>query len=204
MTTIPSRPTLRATDPEPIGRSVSDQDPAADAVGEVVVLVDRDDREVGLMPKIAAHENGGVLHRAFSLFVFDSFGRVLLQRRASSKYHFPGLWTNACCSHQRPGEASERAGARRAMEELGIAVKPEAVGRFLYESTCPRSGLTERELDHVLYAEHDGEVDPNPDEADAVRWVETDKLFVELAGEPGAFTPWFRKALGTLIATRFA
>lgn len=174
------------------------------APGGVVVLVDEQDREVGVMPKLAAHENGGVLHRAFSVFVMDDSGRVLLQKRAESKYHFPGLWSNACCSHPYPGETPVQAGVRRLVEEVNIRADVTAAGAFVYEANCRASGLTEREYDHVLLARYTGPVEPNPAEASEVRWIETDDLFLELAANPGRFTPWFRPALGTLIATRFA
>ena len=112
---------------------------------EEVVLVDEHARETGSTGKLAAHEAGGRLHRAFSVFVFDSGGRLLLQRRAEGKYHFGGLWTNTCCGHPRPGEPVEDAAARRLREEMGISPALTRITGFVYEAFDPESGLTERE-----------------------------------------------------------
>lgn len=158
---------------------------------ERVVLVDQDDRELGTESKIVAHQGGGALHRAFSVFVFDASGRVMLQQRAQSKYHFGGLWSNTCCGHPRPGERVEDAGSRRLGEEMGFHVSVERVGSFLYEARDGASGLTERELDHVLIGRSDADPIPNPHEADGWRWISPDALDAELAAHPERFTPWF-------------
>lgn len=161
---------------------------------EQVILVDADDREIGAMGKLAAHENGGVRHRAFSVFIVDSRGRWLLQRRAAGKYHFPGLWTNACCSHPRPGEGTEAAAHRRLREELGFDCPLSERFRFEYKATSEAEGLTEHELDHVFTGVHGGEIHPDPDEVGGVRWVEPAALETELREHPEIFTPWFKLA----------
>ena len=158
-------------------------------------MVDADDREIGAMDKLAAHENGGTRHRAFSAFIVDPRGRWLLQKRAAGKYHFPGLWTNACCSHPRPGEETELAAHRRLREELGFDCLLTERFRFEYRAASEAEGLTEHELDHVFTGEYGGEVHPNPDEVGAVRWVEPAELARELQAHPENFTPWFKIAL---------
>lgn len=163
-------------------------------MGEVVILVDEHDREVGVMDKLEAHANGGVRHRAFSVFIFDSRGRWLLQRRAEGKYHFPGLWTNACCSHPRPGEGTEEAAHRRLREELGFDCSLHEQFQFEYQALSEAEGLTEHEFDHVLTGVYEGAVDPNPAEVGAIRWVETRELELELEQHSTRFTPWFKLA----------
>jgi len=168
-------------------------------VEEQVILVDDQDRELGVMEKIAAHRNGGVRHRAFSVFIVDPAGRWLLQRRAAEKYHFPGLWTNACCSHPRPGEATEAAAHRRLQEELGFDCPLQERFRFEYRADSEEEGLTEHEVDHVLTGCHDGPVQPNPAEVGATRWVDPDALAQEVRDCPGDFTPWFKIAFDRVV-----
>ena len=163
--------------------------------GEQVILVDADDREIGAMDKLAAHENGGRRHRAFSVFIVDSRGRWLLQRRAAGKYHFPGLWTNACCSHPRPGEKTKPAAHRRLREELGFDCPLAERFRFEYKAASEAEGLVEHELDHVFTGVFDGEVHPDPAEVGAVRWVESAELDKETRAHPETFTPWFMLAM---------
>ncbi|MEL6329578.1 MAG: isopentenyl-diphosphate Delta-isomerase [Planctomycetota bacterium] len=166
---------------------------------EEVVIVDEHDHELGTMEKLAAHRDGGRLHRAFSVFLFDDRGRLLLQQRAASKYHFGGLWANTCCSHPRRGESPVEAGARRLVEELGIgAVELSVATTFTYRAHDEASGLTEHEFDHVLVGRFGGEPKPNPDEVQAVRWVDTEELDRELAERPEVFSPWFPIALRAL------
>ena len=159
--------------------------------GERVVLVEDDDSERGTEEKIAAHRNGGTLHRAFSVFVFDDRGRTMLQRRAASKYHFGGLWTNTACGHPRPGETPAEAGRRRLAEEMGIDTELTPAGTFTYKAHDDASGLTEHELDHVLVATSGQAPTLNPAEADDWRWVTLDELDRELESSPESFTPWF-------------
>lgn len=158
--------------------------------GDFVELVDEHGRAVGTMEKLRAHEPPGVLHRAISVMVVDEAGRMLLQKRASSKYHFAGLWANTCCSHPRPGEAVADAGRRRLLEEMGIEARPASVGSFVYRAVDPVGGLVEHELDHVLVAEWSGEPRPNKAEAEGWRWVDADDLAAELVESPVKFCPW--------------
>lgn len=162
---------------------------------EQVILVDEHDRELGAMEKLAAHERGGTRHRAFSVFIVDGRGRWLLQRRAAGKYHFPGLWTNACCSHPRPGEGTEAAAHRRLREELGFDCALTERFQFEYKATSEAEGLTEHELDHVFTGVHGGEIRPDPEEVGGTRWVEPAELGGEVRGHPERFTPWFKLAL---------
>ena len=160
-----------------------------------VILVDADDREIGVLGKLAAHERGGTRHRAFSVFIVDPQGRWLLQQRAAGKYHFPGLWTNACCSHPRPGEATAGAAHRRLREELGFDCPLTERFQFEYRATSAAEGLTEHELDHVFTGTWAGPVAPDPDEVAATRWVEPKALDAEVRAQPENFTPWFKIAL---------
>jgi isopentenyl-diphosphate delta-isomerase len=165
---------------------------------ERVVLVDANDREIGTAEKLAAHRNGGLLHRAFSVFLFDARGHLLLQQRAATKYHFPLLWTNACCGHPRPGEEVSAAARRRVREELGVEVSVHPVFSFVYEAADLPSGMTEREYDHVLVGRLGTEPDPSPEEVEAVRWREPAELLRDVAALPAIYTPWFRMALPRL------
>ena len=161
---------------------------------EKVILVDEADREIGTMEKLAAHENGGTRHRAFSVFIFDAQGRWLLQQRAAGKYHFAELWTNACCSHPRPGETTAAAAHRRLKEELGFDCPLSEHFSFEYKAASPTGGLTEHEVDHVFTGVYAGEMTPNPEEVAAVRWVTPAELADEVRQHPDRFTPWFKIA----------
>jgi len=174
------------------------------ATEELVVLVDESDHPIGTMEKQAAHEHGGTLHRAFSVFVLDDAGRLLLQKRARSKYHFGGLWTNTCCSHPRPNESTLAAAQRRLREEMGLDIPLERRGSFVYKAHDKTSGLTEHELDHVFVGRFTGEPTPNPEEAEGWRWITMDDLRAELAQHPDRFTPWFPIALAELREFRAA
>ena len=165
---------------------------------EEVVLVDEYDREAGSVGKLAAHEDGGTLHRAFSVFVFDAGGRVLLQRRAGGKYHFAGLWTNTCCGHPRPGESIEEAASRRLWEEMGIRPALTRITSFVYEAYDPESGLTEREYDHVFLGRHEGRPAPDPDEVSDWDWVYPKDLARSLNESPSSYTPWLPLAVARL------
>lgn len=160
---------------------------------ERVVLVDGGDRETGSMEKLAAHRDGGYLHRAFSVLLFDGAGRWLLQRRAAGKYHFPGLWTNACCSHPRPGESVVDAATRRLREELGFAVPLKERFAFEYRAESPAEELTEWEYDHVLTGVVPADCTPVPDpvEVGEIRYWTAREIADAVAGTPECFTPWF-------------
>jgi isopentenyl-diphosphate delta-isomerase len=164
-----------------------------------IVLVDEHDRPVGTSDKLAAHQRGGVLHRAFSVFLFDAQGRMLLQQRAATKYHFANLWTNACCSHPRPGEAVAEAARRRVREELGIDVPLTPALTFVYRAEDPASGLTEHEYDHVFVGRLDGEPAPNPAEVSAVEWIDPAALLRDVRARPERYTPWFRIVLDRVL-----
>lgn len=155
---------------------------------EAVVLVNGRDEELGTMGKHEAHL-GGVLHRAFSIFLFDAQGRTLLQQRAATKYHSPSLWTNTCCSHPRPGEKLEQAAGRRLHEEMGLSVTLEHRFSFTYRAEVG-NGLIEHELDHVLFGRTDGPPTPDPSEVQNWRYLEVDELSAELKTTPEHFTPW--------------
>ncbi|MEO8068163.1 MAG: isopentenyl-diphosphate Delta-isomerase [Flavobacteriales bacterium] len=155
---------------------------------ESVVLVDEQDNAIGAMGKMEVHRSG-LLHRAFSVFVFNEKGQLLLQRRAPGKYHSAGLWTNTCCGHPRPGEDLQGAAQRRLMEEMGIACALERNFSFTYTADVG-NGLRENELDHVFSGSYSGDPHPDPEEADAWRAIALDALELEMAREPHRFTPW--------------
>jgi isopentenyl-diphosphate delta-isomerase len=154
-----------------------------------VILVNENDEQIGVMEKIAAHEKA-LLHRAFSIFIFNSDGLMLLQKRAASKYHSPGLWTNACCSHPMPGEATDIAAIRRLYEELGFITPIKKAFHFTYQAPFD-NGLTEYEFDHVFVGAYDGEVQPDPHEVDTCRYVHPDDIEKEITANPASYTPWF-------------
>ncbi|HTW99969.1 MAG TPA: isopentenyl-diphosphate Delta-isomerase [Acidimicrobiales bacterium] len=160
---------------------------------DLVTLVDESGAVIGQEEKLAAHEAPGKLHLAFSVFVYRPDGATLLQCRAAGKYHFPLVWTNACCSHPRPGEDVLVAARRRLVEELGLRVLPRPAGTFVYRAVDPASGLVEHEYDHVLVATTVDEARPDPVEVAALAWVAPEAL---LAGETGyELTPWCLPAL---------
>jgi len=162
-------------------------------VSETVILVDKDDHNVGTMGKLLAHQRGE-LHRAFSVFVFDENGRWLLQKRNADKYHSGGLWTNTCCSHPGPGEETEVAAQGRLAVEMGITVPVSYAFRFTYRAELDH-GLTEHEVDHVFFGRFDGTPQPHPREVSDWRWMNFEALQAELANEPEHFTHWFRLAV---------
>lgn len=157
---------------------------------EYVILVDEHDRTIGRMEKMQAHQLGR-LHRAISVFVFDKDKRLLLQQRALHKYHSPGLWTNTCCTHPRPGETAMAAAHRRLGEEMGLAADLAFAFTFRYRAVFD-NGLTEHELDHVFIAQNDQRPVADPDEVADFRWVNLEDLNQETADQPGAFTVWFK------------
>ncbi len=169
------------------------------ASGEEIVLVDQDDNPVGFETKSGAHEDGGKLHRAFSIFIFDAAGKMLLQRRAKRKYHFGGLWTNACCGHPRKGEMLQEAVHVRLQQEFGFDANLEEIFSFLYRASDTASGLTEHEFDHVFYGEFNGQPRPDPDEIDDWRWVGLAELLADLENNPQDYTPWFKIAVRRVI-----
>lgn len=157
---------------------------------EKVILVSETDGQLGLMGKMEAHKKG-ILHRAFSVFVFNKNGELLLQQRALDKYHSPGLWTNTCCSHQRDGESSLMAGKRRLEEEMGFHCDLEEVFWFIYTAAFD-NGLTEHELDHVMVGYYDHDPMINPQEVASFKWMSLDKVKQDIAEHPQNYTEWFK------------
>ncbi len=156
---------------------------------EKVILVDENDREIGLMEKMEAHEKG-LLHRAFSVFLFNENNELLLQKRASSKYHSGGLWTNTCCSHPRANESITEASARRLQEEMGITAVATPEFSFIYKAEL-ENGLTEHELDHVLIGKFSGEPNINPEEVEDWKYVSMETIDQDLKNHPENYTAWF-------------
>lgn len=157
---------------------------------EEVILVTPEDEVIGTMPKMEAHEKA-VLHRAFSVFVLNGQGEVLLQQRAAHKYHSPLLWTNTCCSHQRMGEGNIEAGKRRLLEEMGFETELEELFSFIYKAPFD-NGLTEHELDHVLLGYFEGKPEVNPEEVAAWKWMGLEGIRADLETHPERYTAWFR------------
>jgi len=157
-----------------------------------VILVDEHDSMVGTMDKLEAHKQG-LLHRAFSIFIFNGKGEMLLQQRAFTKYHSGGLWTNACCSHPMPGEKTMDAANRRLMEELGFETSIEKIFDFTYKAEFD-NGLIEHEFDHVFAGEYEGELDINPEEVNNFVYKEISAIKNEMQSEPQKFTAWFHIA----------
>ena len=157
---------------------------------ELVVLVDENDKELGLMPKLEAHEKA-VLHRAFSVFIFNKKGELMLQQRAAHKYHSPLLWTNTCCSHQRDGESNIEAGRRRLQEEMGFTTDLKEVFSFIYKAPFD-NGLTEHELDHVMIGYFDEKPNLNKEEVEAYKWMTLEEVKSDIDQQPEMYTEWFK------------
>lgn len=157
---------------------------------EKIILVNSSDEALGLMEKMEAHRRA-LLHRAFSVFVFNNQGEMMLQQRALNKYHSGGLWTNTCCSHPRDGESVEEAGTRRLREEMGFETALNYGFYFIYKAELEH-GLTEHELDHVLIGFYDGLPKINPEEVAAWKWLAFDDLLEDLEKHPEHYTAWFK------------
>jgi len=156
----------------------------------MVILVDEQDNEIGLMEKQEAHEKA-LLHRAFSVLIFNKLGQTLLQQRANTKYHSAGLWTNACCSHPRAGETTIKAAHRRLIEELGFDCELELKHSFIYKAPFD-NGLTEHEFDHVFFGDFNEAINFNTEEVSAVKWVTIPWLLADIKNNPENYTVWFR------------
>ncbi|WP_034921443.1 isopentenyl-diphosphate Delta-isomerase [Gillisia sp. CAL575] len=157
---------------------------------EKVILVNQKDEPIGLMPKMEAHEKG-LLHRAFSVFIFNEKNELMIQQRALSKYHSPGLWTNTCCSHQREGETNIEAGKRRLQEEMGFTAELEDTISFIYKAPFD-NGLTEHEFDHILVGNYNEQPNLNPEEAEAWKWMSLDDVARDMVNNPTIYTEWFK------------
>ena len=164
---------------------------------EQVILVDEEDVPKGQMDKMEAHEKG-VLHRAFSVFIFNSKRELLLQQRAMSKYHSAGLWTNTCCSHPRIEESNIYAARRRLMEEMGMDCDVSYLFKFTYKAIF-EDGLTEHEVDHVFFGMSDELPVINPDEVEAFKYMDLHTLTQDIVVNPGAYTPWLRICLDKVV-----
>ena len=157
---------------------------------EMVILVNEKDEQIGLMPKMEAHEKA-VLHRAFSVFIFNEKNELMMQQRALGKYHSPGLWTNTCCSHQREGESSIEAGSRRLKEEMGFTTELKETTSFIYKAAFD-NGLTEHEFDHVLVGRFNDEPVINTEEVNSWKWMPIEDVRDDIKINPDDYTAWFK------------
>ena len=157
---------------------------------EQVILVNSKDQKIGLMNKMEAHEKA-LLHRAFSVFIFNDKDELMLQQRAAQKYHSPLLWANTCCSHQRDGESSLAAGKRRLQEEMGFSCDIEESFTFIYKAAFD-NGLTEHELDHVLIGRYNEEPTINPEEVATHKWMSLEDVKNDIKDTPEIYTEWFK------------
>ena len=155
-----------------------------------VILVDVNDNQIGLMPKLEAHEKG-VLHRAFSVFIFNNNGELMLQKRALTKYHSPGLWTNTCCSHQREGESNIYSAKRRLSEEMGFVTELQEKTSFIYKARFD-NGLTEHELDHIIVGNYNLSPIINSFEVDSWKWMSMENIKNNIKDQPYNYTAWFK------------
>lgn len=162
-------------------------------MNEQVILVDENDVPVGTMAKLEAHQKG-LLHRAFSIFIFNSKGELLLQQRALDKYHSAGLWSNTCCSHPMPGESSEEAARRRLKEEMGLVCELKHAFSFLYKANF-NNGLTEHEYDHVYFGTSDLLPVINKEEVNSWKYVSLTDLQNQIHESPGLYSAWLKDCL---------
>lgn len=158
-------------------------------MNESLILVNQDDLEIGSAEKMAAHQQG-LLHRAFSIILFNKFGEILLQQRAAKKYHCPLLWANSCCGHPRPNEETPAAACRRLKEELGIGVNLTKIAEIHYRLAM-QNGLIEHEYTHVFVGVYDGELFCDPEEVAQIAWVSFEELEQRVAKNQEMFAPWF-------------
>ncbi len=167
---------------------------------EKVILVNKNDKEIGSGEKILMHQQGK-LHRAFSIFVFNSKGELLIQKRAKNKYHSNGLWTNTVCSHPRPREAIEEAVHRRLKEEMGFDCELKKAFSFIYKTPFS-NGLIENEFDHVFLGKFDGEIIPNPEEVEDWKFVNIEELKLNIKKNPEKYSYWFKIAIHKILVYR--
>ena len=157
---------------------------------EKVILVNENDEQIGVMPKLEAHEKA-LLHRAFSVFIFNDKNELMLQQRAFQKYHSPGLWTNTCCSHQRVGESNIEAGKRRLKEEMGFVTELQETISFIYKAPFD-NGLTEHEFDHVMIGYYNSEPKININEVADWKWMSLENVRLDIKSHPENYTAWFK------------
>jgi len=165
-----------------------------------IIYVDEHDREVGTGEKLLTHQKG-ILHRAISVFIFNSKGELMLQKRSKTKYHSAGLWSNTCCSHPRPGEDAETAARRRLQEEMGFTCPVREVHHLLYRATFD-NGLTEYEYDHMFVGTSDATPVLNPDEAEDWKLMSPESIMKDMREHPEIYSYWFKLALPDVIAKR--
>lgn len=161
-----------------------------------IILVDENDKQIGVGEKLKIHQQGR-LHRAFSVIVFNKQGKLLLQKRAKNKYHCPGLWSNTCCSHPKPGEGIEEAAHRRLKEELGFDCPLKKLTAFYYRAEFD-NGLIENEIDHLFQGTYDGPVNPNPAEVAEIQWQNLATLKKDITTYPYHYTPWLKIIIKSL------
>ena len=164
---------------------------------EYVILVDEEDRQTGTCEKLEAHEKG-LMHRAFSIFLFNKNGEMLLQQRAAEKYHTPGLWSNTCCSHPRPDENMEDALKRKLFQEMGISAQVDKVFDFAYRADFD-NGLVENEVDHVYFGEYNDAPNPNPEEIQSWKYSSFEEIKKEIEKDETMYTPWFKIVLNQVM-----
>ncbi len=164
---------------------------------DTVVLVDQQDNPIGEGEKLATHQEGK-LHRAVSVFLFNSQGDLLIQQRALCKYHCGGLWSNTCCGHPRPGELPLAAAGRRLFEEMGIRCPLKKTFDFIYRVELDQ-GLIEHEFDHVFTGQFEGEIQPNPMEVQAWKWITIAELLRDFEQNPHLYTFWFKTILNQYL-----
>lgn len=157
---------------------------------EHVILVNEKDEQIGTMPKMEAHQKAA-LHRAFSVFIFNDCNELMLQQRASHKYHSPNLWTNTCCSHQRVEEKNIEAGKRRLQEEMGFDTELKDTISFIYKAPFD-NGLTEHEFDHILVGYFNGKPQINPEEVSDWKWMSLEHVKTDMREHPASYTAWFK------------
>lgn len=162
-----------------------------------IVLVNENDERIGVMEKMEAHQKA-LLHRAYSIFIFNNKGELLMQKRSENKYHSGGLWTNTCCSHPRPNETNVHGATRRLKEEMGFTTKMEKAFDFIYKAEFD-NGLTEHEFDHVLIGNYDGKVDPDPNEVAEWKYMSLEDIEKDLEANPDKYTVWFKIAFPKLL-----
>ena len=157
---------------------------------EYVILVDENDKQIGVMPKLEAHQKA-CLHRAFSVFIFNDKNELMLQQRSLQKYHSPGLWTNTCCSHQREDETNIQAGQRRLKEEMGFVTDLQETISFIYKAPFD-NGLTEHEYDHVMLGHYNDAPKVNPNEVANWKWMSLEDIKNDIKANSENYTVWFK------------
>ena len=168
-------------------------------MNDQVIIVDKNDNEIGSKEKIETHRQG-LLHRAFSIFIVNSKMEMLLQKRAKNKYHSGELWTNTCCSHPHPGEKTEAAAHKRLMEEMGFDCPLQEVFSFIYHTKLDdEEQLTEHEYDHVFIGKSDIIPTPNPKEVDDFKWAPIETVVSDIKKHPEKYSYWFKKSLEKVV-----